>query len=52
MPLEQVNSGDVIFVERQEDVRIIVSIPASFARRQQRDLRCTQYIKFGSRNIV
>jgi hypothetical protein len=31
MSLEQVNSGDVIFVERQEDVRIIVSIPAQFS---------------------
>ena len=39
MSLEQVNSGDVIFVERQEDVRIIVSIPARFVSSERRDAR-------------
>jgi hypothetical protein len=39
MSLEQLNSGDVIFVERQEDVRIIVSIPAQFSSSERRDAR-------------
>jgi hypothetical protein len=39
MSLEQVNSGDVIFVERQEDVRIIVSIPARFTSSERREAR-------------
>jgi hypothetical protein len=39
MSLEHVDSGDVIFVERQEDVRIIVSIPARFSSSERRDAR-------------
>jgi hypothetical protein len=39
MSLERVNSGDVIFVERQEDVGIIVSIPAQFSSSERRDAR-------------
>jgi hypothetical protein len=39
MSLAQVNSADVIFVERQEDVRIIVSIPAQFSSLGQSDAR-------------
>jgi hypothetical protein len=50
MPLEQVNSGDVIFVERQEDVRIIVSIPASFSSSERRDARSERRV-FGCRAV-
>ena len=39
MSLEHVDFGDVIFVERQEDVRIIVSIPARFSSSERRDAR-------------
>jgi hypothetical protein len=37
MSLEHVEFGDVIFVERQPDVRIIVSIPARFSLSERRD---------------
>jgi hypothetical protein len=39
MSLEDVGFGDVIFVDRQEDVRIIVSIPARFSTSERRDAR-------------
>jgi len=37
MSLEHADFGDVIFVERQQDVRIIVSIPARFSSSERRD---------------
>jgi hypothetical protein len=39
MSLEHAEFGDVIFVDRQEDVRVIVSIPARFSSSERRDAR-------------
>lgn len=39
MSLEHTDFGEVIFVERQQDVRIIVSIPARFSSLERRDAR-------------
>jgi hypothetical protein len=39
MSLEHVDFGDVVFVERQKDVRIIVSIAAQFSSSERRDAR-------------
>ncbi len=39
MSLEQAKFGDVVFVERRDDVRIIVSIPGTYSLSDRRDAR-------------
>jgi hypothetical protein len=39
MALEELECGDVVFVDRRRDVRIIVNIPAQFSLADRRDAR-------------
>jgi hypothetical protein len=50
MALEHADFDEVIFVERQQDVRIIVSIPARFSSSERRDA-CGERRVFGCRAV-